>query len=490
MEPENEPPADPVEDEDMWLYGEEAAAEIQEEARQQSAAADVDNAAQNGDVPLNGNDDEPLGGDNVVESAGDEVNGFEDNHGAEEASEENVAEKPVKDEDDDDDEDDEDDDDIQITIGDIKPTAPSFPYGPGPVNLNITKRGPAFAGQGASNAAGKTGKTTTLDIDSAGNYNGQSIYDVNVDSLEGDKPWRKPGADITDYFNYGFTEEMWRIYCERQKKLRAGEATGSVITVTPGLGGAPPGMMSKPFPPPMMPGKPGDLSAAGVGSIVNDNSKYSGGMLALKKAGPPPGRKPSGTIDVIGGGGGSANPVNILPSRRPPDAKEHFINVLGGRPPLGPPPFGMPPPFPPGMGPPPGMDFSGMPPGMGPPGMFPRPPVPFGRPMPPQWAPEYEEERLPNEYYDEGGDYGEPRPDDNSSDRGRSSRGPKDSIDHRGSSRRPSPDKTRERRRTRSRSPDRRHATDRKRRSRSRERKSSYRERRRSPSRDRERKYR
>ena len=29
------------------------------------------------------------------------------------------------------------------------------------------------------------------------------------------------GADITDYFNYGFTEETWRVYCEKQKKMRS-----------------------------------------------------------------------------------------------------------------------------------------------------------------------------------------------------------------------------------------------------------------------------
>ena len=29
------------------------------------------------------------------------------------------------------------------------------------------------------------------------------------------------GADITDYFNYGFTEETWMVYCEKQKRLRA-----------------------------------------------------------------------------------------------------------------------------------------------------------------------------------------------------------------------------------------------------------------------------
>ncbi len=29
------------------------------------------------------------------------------------------------------------------------------------------------------------------------------------------------GADITDYFNYGFTEETWAQYCDRQRRLRA-----------------------------------------------------------------------------------------------------------------------------------------------------------------------------------------------------------------------------------------------------------------------------
>ena len=29
------------------------------------------------------------------------------------------------------------------------------------------------------------------------------------------------GADITDYFNYGFNEESWKQYCSKQNKLRA-----------------------------------------------------------------------------------------------------------------------------------------------------------------------------------------------------------------------------------------------------------------------------
>lgn len=35
--------------------------------------------------------------------------------------------------------------------------------------------------------------------------------------------------------------------------------------------------------------------------IMNDNSKYSGNYTAQRKAGPPPGRRMTGSIDVIGG---------------------------------------------------------------------------------------------------------------------------------------------------------------------------------------------
>ena len=28
----------------------------------------------------------------------------------------------------------------------------------------------------------------------------------------------------TDYFNYGFTEDTWRAYCERQKRMRLNES--------------------------------------------------------------------------------------------------------------------------------------------------------------------------------------------------------------------------------------------------------------------------
>ncbi|KAF7683294.1 Pre-mRNA polyadenylation factor fip1 [Astathelohania contejeani] len=43
--------------------------------------------------------------------------------------------------------------------------------------------------------------------------------EFDIDGLE-DKPWRRPGADITDYFNYGFDEQTWKLYCLKQKQLR------------------------------------------------------------------------------------------------------------------------------------------------------------------------------------------------------------------------------------------------------------------------------
>jgi hypothetical protein len=41
------------------------------------------------------------------------------------------------------------------------------------------------------------------------------VYDIEMDTVL-DKPWRKPGADVTDYFNYGFNEDSWRQYCKLQ----------------------------------------------------------------------------------------------------------------------------------------------------------------------------------------------------------------------------------------------------------------------------------
>lgn len=112
------------------------------------------------------------------------------------------------------DDDDDSDDDVVVTIGDIKSGS----------NYNIKQRGNLLAPAAAATDKPKTiGKFSIEEFESVGTINGQSAVEFNIEALE-DKPWRKPGADITDYFNYGFNEETWRAYCERQKRMRSHES--------------------------------------------------------------------------------------------------------------------------------------------------------------------------------------------------------------------------------------------------------------------------
>jgi hypothetical protein len=38
-----------------------------------------------------------------------------------------------------------------------------------------------------------------------------SAFDVDISKLE-DHPWRNKNIDVSDYFNYGFTERTWMVY--------------------------------------------------------------------------------------------------------------------------------------------------------------------------------------------------------------------------------------------------------------------------------------
>lgn len=111
-----------------------------------------------------------------------------------------------------DDEDDDSDDDINVVIGDIK-TSANY------ASLNIKRGGllTTSAGDKTKPPTQQPGKFTVEEFDQGGAINGVPAAEFNLDSLE-DKPWRKPGADITDYFNYGFNEDTWKAYCERQKR--------------------------------------------------------------------------------------------------------------------------------------------------------------------------------------------------------------------------------------------------------------------------------
>ncbi|CAG9839025.1 unnamed protein product [Diabrotica balteata] len=146
--------------------------------------------------------------------------------------------------------DDDSDDDVNVVIGDIKTTTPAS-Y----TALNI-KRGGLLSAVGDKNKQiqqqQQPGKFTVEEFDQIGSINGVLASEFNFDSLE-DKPWKKPGADITDYFNYGFNEDTWRAYCERQKRIRVNDSGTGLVPMT---------MMS-------------GLPRVPV-PIMNDNSKYTG----------------------------------------------------------------------------------------------------------------------------------------------------------------------------------------------------------------------
>ncbi|XP_016149742.1 pre-mRNA 3'-end-processing factor FIP1-like isoform X2 [Sinocyclocheilus grahami] len=95
-----------------------------------------------------------------------------------------------------------DDDDVCVTIGDIKTGgSQGSSFGSSSISLNIK---PSVSGS----------KSRGLDLDAEGN-----VLQVDVESFE-EKPWRKPGADLSDYFNYGLNEDTWKAYCDKQRRLR------------------------------------------------------------------------------------------------------------------------------------------------------------------------------------------------------------------------------------------------------------------------------
>ncbi|PHH92404.1 hypothetical protein CDD83_7585 [Cordyceps sp. RAO-2017] len=65
---------------------------------------------------------------------------------------------------------------------------------------------------------------STIDINANPVYApaGKPITQVNIDEdiPDNEKPWRKPGTDISDYFNYGFDEFTWALYAAKQESVR------------------------------------------------------------------------------------------------------------------------------------------------------------------------------------------------------------------------------------------------------------------------------
>jgi len=168
--------------------------------------------------------------------------------------------------------------------------------------------------------AGKPKKQGTFaveDFDAVGSItvNGatSAAVELELESLE-EKPWRKPGADITDYFNYGFTEDTWAAYCNRQRRLRVNESgaglTGGTAMLSQGshrstgaipiLGGQGDKMAG---PPPSRK----ELEPSGISVMTHEKRIYPGKVLSnMDFSVPPPGFDPS--LPPPSGGSGGPPP--------------------------------------------------------------------------------------------------------------------------------------------------------------------------------------
>lgn len=66
----------------------------------------------------------------------------------------------------------------------------------------------------------------TIDVDALmKDANGNDLFDLDIDAIkEEDKGWKKPGANMSDWFNYGMNEAAWRGYVMKQRRVREEES--------------------------------------------------------------------------------------------------------------------------------------------------------------------------------------------------------------------------------------------------------------------------
>ncbi|CAL1358831.1 unnamed protein product [Linum trigynum] len=98
----------------------------------------------------------------------------------------------------------------------------------------------------------------------------KTIFDVDIDNFE-EKPWKYPGVDITDFFNFGLNEESWKDYCRQLEQHRLETTMQSKIRVYES------GRVEQEFDPDLPP----ELAAATGGHDVSaDNSNIGKTDLA------------------------------------------------------------------------------------------------------------------------------------------------------------------------------------------------------------------
>jgi pre-mRNA 3'-end-processing factor FIP1 len=171
--------------------------------------------------------------------------------------------------------------------------------------------------------------TSTLDVN--GNpvhpLTGKPIQSTDFDTdfpTESTKLWRRPGSDITDFFNYGFDEFTWASYCLKQQNMpkeikeinNQAEQMKAFVEGIPGGGAAPanaamPGMPDEATMMQMMQG----MMQSGMDPSQMDPQQMmqmmGGGGIGQGMGGQQGGfQAPTGPQGGYGGGGGGGGGGN------------------------------------------------------------------------------------------------------------------------------------------------------------------------------------
>ncbi|KAI1340319.1 Fip1 motif-domain-containing protein [Xylariaceae sp. FL0016] len=189
----------------------------------------------------------------------------------------------------------------------------------------VKKEDPA---KSASNANLQPVSTSKVDVNAIPIYKptGKPITQVNIDEdlSENDKPWRKPGTDLSDYFNYGFDEFTWAMYATKQDSVR-GEFSQDAIAQNnkkmmeemqmmmmggmPGMGGGGGGASMPSMPgmdgmPPEMQAMMQQMMASGMDPSQMDPSSMSAMFSGMQGSGGNAGAGQGGQNQNFGAGGG------------------------------------------------------------------------------------------------------------------------------------------------------------------------------------------
>ncbi|GLB43517.1 putative fip1 motif containing protein [Lyophyllum shimeji] len=117
-----------------------------------------------------------------------------------------------------------------------------------------------------------------IDPTAVGVLDGRSILDVDLAAMV-EKPWRRPGSDISDWFNYGFDEISWEAYCYRRRDL--GELANVLKTNVLNFSGMPDDQLTQ------LPPEVRQMVMTGTTAMMNGagNAGMMGGGVMMDMAG-------------------------------------------------------------------------------------------------------------------------------------------------------------------------------------------------------------